>query len=489
MKNSKLITLLKTFSKEEMRSFGKFIDSPYFTSGRNLKPLFTILKRHHPKFESSQLSDRRILTKLNPEEEFDKNKSAVYLRVLFSEMTKIARDFMATEVYLSNERNYERRMDLCAALRNKWLTGEALKVLDETKKILDAENKAENYYYRQIFLNWTIMSALKEKDNQLSAHEYEINNIFNIYACMFTFLKTTVNNLFVGKYRSNTRFRGFEMVESFIRSFDVEMFKRVFDDDEFESKNQVLYNYYLIKSRLDENDKESLLIPLELFYKFFDKVSHISKWNNFISLNNRFIGRSRMDRMYLIKANELIDFVLRNGLYDFDENVYVDLSIYATALRIKAYLLNAETLKKFINKYSGKVSPKYAPDIRIFSMAIYNFKIENFEKCLELTSKSDNFDVNYKINKYKLKMCSLFELGYYEEAHYAVLAFERFMNRKEKIGSLLKKDTLEFIEGMKKLIYYKTHEDRRKIDSESLRDLHKNTIFGDWFIKKAHDLK
>lgn len=44
MRDSKLVEMLGMFSKGEMKSFEKFVISPYFTAGRSVEGLFNILK-------------------------------------------------------------------------------------------------------------------------------------------------------------------------------------------------------------------------------------------------------------------------------------------------------------------------------------------------------------------------------------------------------------------------------------------------------------
>lgn len=83
MQKSKLITLLKTFSKEEMKNFDKFISSPYFSRGRNLKPLYNVLKKYHPSFDSPHFTEEKIFNKLYPKKKFDGKKSLHTLETLF----------------------------------------------------------------------------------------------------------------------------------------------------------------------------------------------------------------------------------------------------------------------------------------------------------------------------------------------------------------------------------------------------------------------
>jgi hypothetical protein len=55
MKDLKLISLLKTFSKTEIKEFEKFLQSPYLnTSGEYIFKFFNSIKKYYPEFESDR---------------------------------------------------------------------------------------------------------------------------------------------------------------------------------------------------------------------------------------------------------------------------------------------------------------------------------------------------------------------------------------------------------------------------------------------------
>ena len=68
MRDSKLVEMLGMFSKGEMKSFEKFVVSPYFTAGRSVEGLFNILKKYHPEFDSVNIEREKIFKKLFPRE-------------------------------------------------------------------------------------------------------------------------------------------------------------------------------------------------------------------------------------------------------------------------------------------------------------------------------------------------------------------------------------------------------------------------------------
>src|SRR5438445_227697 len=52
----RLIEILKTFDKDELKRFGRFIDSNYFNTNERIAILFKSLKKFYPEFESNDLN-------------------------------------------------------------------------------------------------------------------------------------------------------------------------------------------------------------------------------------------------------------------------------------------------------------------------------------------------------------------------------------------------------------------------------------------------
>lgn len=103
MKDTKLIQLLKTFSKEEIKELEKFVASPYFSRGRDLKPFYRILKSYHPEFNNLNFTYEKIYRKLYPKEKYNKSKAENVIRVLSSELTKLTEEFITIRDLRSNE--------------------------------------------------------------------------------------------------------------------------------------------------------------------------------------------------------------------------------------------------------------------------------------------------------------------------------------------------------------------------------------------------
>src|SRR5688572_27679534 len=91
MISTKTINLLKTFSGDEFREFGLFLDSPFHNKDKILTALYNILKNFHPCFDSSRLTKEKVFAKLYPGKKYNDAR----IRNLFSDLLKCAQDFLS----------------------------------------------------------------------------------------------------------------------------------------------------------------------------------------------------------------------------------------------------------------------------------------------------------------------------------------------------------------------------------------------------------
>lgn len=110
MVKSKLVTILKTFTLEELKRFDKFIASPYHNTGRNLKPLLKAVTKYHPNYPADKLTDEKILKLMKISGKSNGKNTSSQLNVRFSELTKLAKNFAVIERSINNSYIYSKTL-------------------------------------------------------------------------------------------------------------------------------------------------------------------------------------------------------------------------------------------------------------------------------------------------------------------------------------------------------------------------------------------
>ncbi|MBK8553991.1 MAG: hypothetical protein IPL53_24265 [Ignavibacteria bacterium] len=71
MINTILTDILKTFSKEDLKSFGDFVVSPYFNKKNTVIKLWDNIKQHYPEFKNKNLSREIVWKNLYPGKDYN----------------------------------------------------------------------------------------------------------------------------------------------------------------------------------------------------------------------------------------------------------------------------------------------------------------------------------------------------------------------------------------------------------------------------------
>ncbi|MEO8664015.1 MAG: hypothetical protein ABI462_00850 [Ignavibacteria bacterium] len=87
MVSGKAISVIKTFSNEELKRFGEFLNSPFHNKNKNLIKLYDLLKSFHPLFETDNLTLHSIVY---PERPFNNDN----FKKMMSELLSASENFL-----------------------------------------------------------------------------------------------------------------------------------------------------------------------------------------------------------------------------------------------------------------------------------------------------------------------------------------------------------------------------------------------------------
>src|SRR5258706_11284338 len=87
----RLIEILKTFDKDELKKFGRFIRSDYYNTNERITVLFKELSKFYPRFDDEKLS-REYLFKIIYKKRNFEDKT---FRYLLTELMGLAEKFVA----------------------------------------------------------------------------------------------------------------------------------------------------------------------------------------------------------------------------------------------------------------------------------------------------------------------------------------------------------------------------------------------------------
>lgn len=154
MQDSKLILLLKTFTKEDWRWFRKFLLSPYFNNRAELIVLFDYLRVLSPDFKETGLKKEKVFKKIFPDQSFKEKELSYTMSYLLTQ----------AEQFLT-----QRRIETSTPRMNNYLL-DAL-----VDRNLD---KHYNFHYQK-FSNQ--LDHYKSTHTDFYLLKYQLNEIANIH--------------------------------------------------------------------------------------------------------------------------------------------------------------------------------------------------------------------------------------------------------------------------------------------------------------------
>lgn len=490
MKNSKLITLLKKFDRDELKQFEKFLASPFFSSGRKLQPYFGQLKKYYPGFDSVSFTEEKLFRNLYPGVKFSGSKSLHKIHVLSSDLFAMAEKFLVYSDIEKGRHKFFYNKFLAENYFKKELADHSLKVtLNNLKYINKSEDKTD-YFWERLNNDMLLTAIFIVKNEPLNNFKYTSNSILYVYAFIFQVLAAYHNKHRANKRNYNLDFKGYDLVMHFVKSFDPELFMMECDEDEYETKNITLINYYILKSRIDESDEESFNHALKLYRQIYQKIEHYRRFELFLFLFNRCIGKMGSENKYRYAANDLIDMVWGSGIVSIQKGIPLNTMSYISGLFIKFAIKDTREIRSYIKKYSVLIQDSERVSLKSLSDAVVFFKDKQFDKCLKLLSLNDNGKIQFlKSPTYEMSLCCLYELNYAD--HFASTAdnFDHFIRNNKNLSEMLKTGNQNFLKSIKKLQALKKNENgNRPILEKEIKELSKNSAYKWWFEEKIKEI-
>lgn len=485
MKKSKLVTLLSSFSKDEMKRFGKFISSPYFNNERNFKPVFTILNKYHPDFETDHLTEKSLFTKLYPSKEFN-SRSALSIRVLFSQLFVLAEKFLAVEGFNKNQTFQD-----CCLLRElhlKKMLDIFLSAKSRIKKDIDTDilgnsNPLNTFLVFNEITGWTKYRNSKDEAMRFDDFNIAENALINFFLLNIT----EINQRWNKDYDKNS-VRS-ELSNTFFKFFDIEKFME--DLKKSKDFNSVLIQiiYYSHKIEADVNYEEGYDILSKIFFDNFYNMTIGMKNELLIRLMNFCIFQFKGNR---IKYNE--DYIqyyllqINENLNDMHHEVFGIRQI-RNFVRICCRLKKYNVIGNFLREYNTQISIDIRPDCINYANASIEFSRKKFKETLEILSKI-NFSIPMMVKDIKmLKLKCFYELNYYDSLKSEIDTYRHYLSTAVSIPKDYAASDKKFMIYLVKLS--KIRESNRTDEFLSLKKELEGSVLNDntkWILEKIEDL-
>ncbi|RPI17251.1 MAG: hypothetical protein EHM58_10010 [Ignavibacteriae bacterium] len=483
MKKTNLIKILKTFSKEEMKMFGKFISSPYHNNGKNCSPLFKQLQKFHPDFVSDKLSKENIYKKLYPGKKYNKQ----VLWNLTSAAEKLTKEFL-TQIALRKNKITKTGLIL-SELGNRKLLNDYPKTLNEMEKILEKsgidydyfENKGHLENYRQEYFH--LIDKIKPmSDSKLKASEYQI----------LLFLRMTVGGLNDMNLLSESYNYKFDVniPLEFAKNLDLKCIVEYAHNNKFEYTFLIEIYYHTLMLLLEPKQTVHLDKLRELYGLHYNKFTKSEKRNMMHWIANYCVDKAEFDDLkYKRITFELNEFRLKEGLAFYPEN-QIPKAIYIQILNAALAVNETEWAVNFIKNYTTKLQPLIRDSMECMAYAFLYFHTKEYRKVLNYLNKVELSDIQDKFFARTLTARSYYELHETEPLLSYIDSSRQFLMKNPLVTNLSRVYIQNFLKYIKKIVFIRENKTYDKI--YILRsEIEKNNIISNkkWLLEKLGELE
>lgn len=483
MQNSKLIRVLKTFSKKEFKDFEKFAASPYFSRGRDLMPLLRELKKHYPGFHSKKLSKENLLNIIGKK---NRKASESLLKLQMSGLYKMA------ETYLTIE-GFKTRPGLSGYFFINQCRRRGLNDIGERRAAHEIQSMNNTGIDRWFYLYYLFTASEKVnlafgKDNPRSVFP-DIKNVSEMVIHQFLCsVARYIYNLMAVRIFHNEN-TGDNFLLKFFAGIDTGAIYK-----ELEKNDNVICaasRVYLLSAltyiNLDSEEhyykfKEQVLRNIHVFVrpeKFFLLHSLMVKTIYFMDTKDY--------RKYAEEAFRIINFRLGENLYKESPSSPFTSVEYFVALKTGFMLNETKWMEDYINRHIAEVPPEHRYDTSQLSSAFLKFAQKDYEGSFKITGQTSGlpFVLNYELKC--LQLMAEYELGLTSQAFYSLGAFKTYLNKNKNVSEYFRQNNLNFIKYYTLIIKYKLNEIKADLPAVKYEIECSNTGYKNWLLEKIEE--
>lgn len=489
--NERLLELMRTLSRDDLRSFRKFLLSPYLNPYPKVLNLFNAFMKYYPELSGEKLNRKELYKKMSSKTEYNDST----MRDLISKLRYMLDKYLAFSGFAENKFDYLSHLRRQLYIRK--LYNQVDRNISEAEKVMPGYNEADSdYFFKKIkietdkFNNFVINRNLYN-DQNLNNSINSLNNSAKNQLALYILETIKQNDTILKITKRQGKPRGKNIIPELLKPIDLKkvMVTLKRNDTELSHIFEIYYNLYMLfttqdhekyfhlykKSILDNSDKINID---ELHFLFGRLIDYC--------VNNCNEGNAE----FYFELFNAYKIMLENRYYTNSSNKYISLDLFRNIFQTAVRINNLKWAEEFIIKYRKELHPQNRESMYYYCYAYIYFESGQFERSLEfiLKIKQDYFALKIDIKMLHLKI--YFELRMYEQIYNLLDSFRHFISKNELILPAKKEKIRIFI-----LLYEKVLKAKLNDDKESIIFLYKELAskkdrqFYGWLTRKAEELK
>ncbi len=454
MENSKLIPLLQSLDKEELKLFGRFVKSKVYNPNKNLIKLYEELKKYYPEFRERNIEQEKIYGRIFPGKPFHIG----IMRNLISDMMQLVKDFFVYHEFTKD------------SFRQKYYLLKELNRKDLYKFFEKEYSFAESGYKKK-----------KIFDERLELDMYDI------YGIKADYLKKNLPSGKTGQYYEMVGKQIDKLSQFFIVTYLKDSFKLLCGKTNSEIntplKDEILSHVEKNKNKYFENPVIDILYHFvklvekgtddKLFEtvkkKIYDNEKRIQKAylkNLFQELANYSRRRELSGETKFVKEQfDIEKEMLACGLY-FDSDGYLPVDAYTSITITANNSKEFDWAEKFLYEYKDKLRRKERNNAYNYNMALKFYsqgrtskepvqKIYFYETALNLLTMIRVDDYYYEVRVKTLQIQMYYEMDEVQRTIFFLDTLKHYLKKNKEMPRDIKEGYKSFANHVHELIKFK----------------------------------
>lgn len=487
------LEILETLSIEEIKSFRRFVSSPYFNRSGKVIKLLDVITKYHPNYDNRLITKERLHKKISPDLPYNETT----MRRLLFDLQNLAEKFMKQLQF--EKRKAESGIFLIEELAGRGTSKMYYKNSKSTKKILDSTGSIDSDTCLNRFRLDTddfYFGMINNKINKKNFVNTEANRLISgiTYLISFFMLEAIKHNDTLLAYSQSFNVKYNEkFINQFIQLFD---FERL----EIFMRANKMVGGHLIEVYLNTL-KAFLYFENEQYYhnfkkSLFDYKDELSPSDNhflFIRLEGYCILKNHAnagkDGFYNKELFDIYRTVLENKYYESEGNKYITVDLFRNVLINSTRVRDLKWMEEFITEYGRYLHPNRQKDILNYSNALLEFERNSYDQSLNYLSRIKMEEFTYHLDMRNLYLKLYYDRQDYDTAFAFARSFRKYLNENTLVSEENKLKHENFIKYIVKLINF--HNSATKTDLTSLKmqiSKCKKLDHKDWLLGKIHSL-
>lgn len=443
--NSKLIFILNSFSKSEMKEFRKFLSSPVYTSGRNYMPLLNSLLK------------KRIVK--NPGRfNVSEDKSIQTYRNRSSELFKLAEEYLIFKS-LKKSKIEKNRILLQSYLDcnlSKYFEGRYKKVKKIMENLPDDELKFQSISsIEQMNLRY-IMQNEEFRNVYEPYHDYTTTSVCISLLNLFDFGIEYIQQEMANKTHE------FNVVRHLIKETNFNEIIFSFQKSENQLHKLVVIQYYFYKAFESPDKEKNYFTAKKMFDGLADELSRDFLIRQYKHMTNYCIMRRNVgERKFELELFKLYNERLRFEIYNDEKKVF-PVSTFRNYVLLGLMLKKYRWTETFIKKYSSELPEESRDDEVRISYSRLFFNSKEYKRSLENLKNIKGHNYLYYCDSSILKLCCYYEIEKYEDAFFEIDKLRHYLRNHREIQKIHKEYFSNFLKFYQALLKSVTDPGRKK---------------------------